>query len=118
MSGIDQLPREREIPADRRDQMRARVVAVIGASRVRRRRRHLLTAATGLAAVIVAAFALVASDRPDPGAGLYALGDNVLSEGVRLAGRECLKGPAQANEENRRNNIPESFGVWPTWPAS
>jgi hypothetical protein len=120
---MEELPREREIPADRHDQLKARVLTAISDPHSHRRRvggrRPMVAVATGLAVAAGAAFALTTgagSDAPDTG-GVYALGDNVLSEGARTAGRECLKGPKQANEDHRRNNM-ENFGTWPTWPAN
>ena len=121
MSSMDQLPPEREIPFDRYDQMRRRLLGKIGdptARRVRTRRgRPAIALATGLAAAAIVAVTLPAVERSGTGTenGTYALGDSVLSEGVRAASRQCLKGPGQANDDNRRNGLPED---WPTWPPN
>ena len=121
MSSMDQLPPEREIPSDRYDQMRRRLLRKVGdptARRVRTRGgRPAIALATGLMAAAIAAVTLPAIERSgaDPENGTYALGDSVLSEGVRAAGRQCLKGPGEANEDNRRNGLPED---WPTWPPN
>ena len=108
MSSMDQLPRERELPAERHEQLRSRLLTMI--AKPDRRRRSRIVLAAGLAAAAVAAVMVTTVGRPDTPE-IYALGDNALSEGVRDAGRQCLRGVRDANDH-------DPFGEpWPTWPA-
>ncbi|MFC7546747.1 hypothetical protein [Plantactinospora sp. GCM10030261] len=97
MNNIDQLPPERSIPTGRHARMRAAVLSAVAEPDVRRRAGHRRLprriAAAGLATVACAAIGWVGVGRPGlgPDPQVYALGDEVLSDNARTAGRQCLR---------------------------
>jgi hypothetical protein len=118
MSTINQLPPERDLPADRLARLRARVLTAIAEPAARRRgvagRRPGLAVASGLATAACAAIAIVGvgalSGSVQQRDEVYALGDGVLSPPVRKAGRECLK---LASYEAPDERLPKPI----TWSA-
>src|SRR5262245_12043948 len=125
MSSIDQLPPERDLPADRHARMRTRVLATIGEPAAPRRtatgRLPVRIAAAGLATAACVAIAWVGiggrsgSDHRQPKVPeVYALGDGALSPRVREAGRQCLD---YARRDDRQLD-PQAHLMAPvTWPA-
>lgn len=117
MSDINQLPPERDVPADRYARRRAQVLAVVAQAAARRRtvasRLPVRIAAGGLAAVACVAVAWVGINGPSGSSRqpeVYALGDGVLSSRAREAGRQCLKiARYDAREEGLMGPV--------TWPA-
>ncbi|GAA1842735.1 hypothetical protein [Asanoa iriomotensis] len=104
----DQLPRERDLPPGRHAHLRSRVLAGIAEpARPRRRYRLALAAAVALAVVAGTVFALGRTGQPE----IYALGDSALSERVREAGRQCLRGVGEIREGETPGE------PWPSWPA-
>jgi len=96
MSGIDLLPPERDIPADRYAHMRTRLLNTLAEPGDRprpvRAKRPVRVAAAGLALAASAAVLWVGTGEPSSRpAEVYAIGDAVLSPGTRAAARQCLK---------------------------
>jgi hypothetical protein len=127
---IGDIPPERDIPADRRADLRAGLLTMIAqpapapapvpAPEPRpdprrgggRRLAHL--AAAGLVLIAGAAIALAADtgSGSDDGSEVYALGDGVLSQRAREAGRQCLQSIRDADRDDPLGER------WPTWPAN
>jgi hypothetical protein len=114
MSSINQLPPERDLPADRHTHLRTRVLTMIAEPAAGRRtaagRPPARIAAAGLAAAACIAVTWVGISGPSSSGqhpDVYALGDNVLSPRTRDAGRKCLK----------LARLDEGYGAFVTWPA-